>query len=334
MSASKDGAQAMERLNFYINRGGANLSAEDKKNLEAAKKKLSEMIAKKEDVDEIEEAKKVTYARISKAAQKVVKADLWVRELVKLGLDKDDMNRMGVIDPGTMAPYISPIIVGILLGRGVPVDSGAKQQARAVLTGILAALKSTGGYEAGESVESVSEGKKVTLGQIHRIAKKVINETKWNKELASIGIDPSKWDEGWMHYYITPIIVGIAQGQGLEVGNAAMTSARQMLATQLKLLKGAKTAEEDMESDLDELAEAIGESLVNRMTKAMVEAPQFVKLLKGAEKYIAKRAFIEDDMALAVRNAIVMTLAKHDASLAGSLPGQAKRETKKAVAEV
>ena len=60
MSASKDGAQAMERLNFYINRAGANLSSEDKARLEDAKKKLSAMISKEEDVD-LEEASKGEY---------------------------------------------------------------------------------------------------------------------------------------------------------------------------------------------------------------------------------------------------------------------------------
>jgi hypothetical protein len=39
-AASKDTAQAMSRLNFYINRAGANLSEKDKKRLESAKKKL------------------------------------------------------------------------------------------------------------------------------------------------------------------------------------------------------------------------------------------------------------------------------------------------------
>lgn len=43
MSASEDLAQAMQRLNFYINRAGDNLSSEDKAKLEDAKKKLSAM---------------------------------------------------------------------------------------------------------------------------------------------------------------------------------------------------------------------------------------------------------------------------------------------------
>jgi len=41
LRASKDEAQAMARLNFYINRAGKNLDAEDKARLEAAKAKLS-----------------------------------------------------------------------------------------------------------------------------------------------------------------------------------------------------------------------------------------------------------------------------------------------------
>ena len=43
MKASKDKGQASSRLNFYINRAGDNLSAEDKKRLDAAKDKLSKM---------------------------------------------------------------------------------------------------------------------------------------------------------------------------------------------------------------------------------------------------------------------------------------------------
>lgn len=40
MRASEDYAQAMSRLNFYINRAGDNLSAEDKSRLEHAKSLL------------------------------------------------------------------------------------------------------------------------------------------------------------------------------------------------------------------------------------------------------------------------------------------------------
>lgn len=52
LKASKDLKQAMSRLNFYINRAGENLSGEDMKRLDAAKKKLQQ-----EDV-ELGEAKK------------------------------------------------------------------------------------------------------------------------------------------------------------------------------------------------------------------------------------------------------------------------------------
>ena len=40
LAASKDESQAMKRLNFYINRAGKNLSADDRARLEAAKAKL------------------------------------------------------------------------------------------------------------------------------------------------------------------------------------------------------------------------------------------------------------------------------------------------------
>ena len=42
-SSSKDLRQAMSRLNFYINRAGGNLSAEDHERLEDAKKKLQKL---------------------------------------------------------------------------------------------------------------------------------------------------------------------------------------------------------------------------------------------------------------------------------------------------
>jgi len=44
--ASKDLKQAMSRLNFYINRAGENLSAEDKNRLELAKEKLRNLYKK------------------------------------------------------------------------------------------------------------------------------------------------------------------------------------------------------------------------------------------------------------------------------------------------
>lgn len=40
---SKDLKQAMSRLNFYINRAGKNLSADDAERLEAAKEKLHDL---------------------------------------------------------------------------------------------------------------------------------------------------------------------------------------------------------------------------------------------------------------------------------------------------
>lgn len=49
-AAHKDLKSAMSSLNFYINRGGKNLSAEDKKRLEAAKDKLRSLYGEKEKV--------------------------------------------------------------------------------------------------------------------------------------------------------------------------------------------------------------------------------------------------------------------------------------------
>ena len=42
-SASKDLRQAMARLNFYINRAGDNLSADDRSRLESAKQQLHDL---------------------------------------------------------------------------------------------------------------------------------------------------------------------------------------------------------------------------------------------------------------------------------------------------
>lgn len=47
-AASKDYAQASRRLNFYINRGGKNLSADDKARLESAKTALRKAFGVKE----------------------------------------------------------------------------------------------------------------------------------------------------------------------------------------------------------------------------------------------------------------------------------------------
>jgi len=79
------------------------------------------------------------------------------------------------------------------------------------------------------------------------------------------------------------------------------------------------------------IEEAISESLIDRMVQAMVDAPKFQKLLKSSEKYIEDSGSLASDLNGAVKNALVMTLAKHGAKMGGSLAGQAKRETKKAV---
>ena len=49
LAASKDEAQAMQRLNFYMNRAGKNLDEKDVKRLEAAKAKLEAARAKNKD---------------------------------------------------------------------------------------------------------------------------------------------------------------------------------------------------------------------------------------------------------------------------------------------
>jgi len=54
MSASDNLKQAMSRLNFYINRAGKNLSAEDKSKLDKAKEILSKKKAASVDTSSIE----------------------------------------------------------------------------------------------------------------------------------------------------------------------------------------------------------------------------------------------------------------------------------------
>lgn len=69
MSASGNNLKtASSRLNFYINRAGKNLSSEDRKRLEAAKKKLSSMV-KSENVDE-----SVNESIISRMAEAMISA--------------------------------------------------------------------------------------------------------------------------------------------------------------------------------------------------------------------------------------------------------------------
>ena len=53
--ASKDLEQAMDRLNFYINRAGKNIDAKTKKVLDNAKKELDKLYGKNESVQEAEE---------------------------------------------------------------------------------------------------------------------------------------------------------------------------------------------------------------------------------------------------------------------------------------
>jgi exonuclease VII small subunit len=64
-SASDDLETAMGRLNFYINRAGKNLSAEDKKRLDAAKEKLSALYKKKESIETTNESRRRTMRNLN-----------------------------------------------------------------------------------------------------------------------------------------------------------------------------------------------------------------------------------------------------------------------------
>jgi len=177
--------------------------------------------------------------------------------------------------------------------------------------------------------DDLDEEKKITSSNVTKAAQRLASKVEkfFTTEMEKLGVK-KEWDDGWLYHYVSPIIVATAVSRGADVDNTALTSAKSITKSILGILSKGQPAEEDIEA----MAEAIGESLINRMTQAMVQSPKFQKLLQANDKYIAKRAFIVDDLALAVKNALVMTLAQHDASLAGSLPGQAKRDTKKSIA--
>lgn len=140
-SASDSLAQAMERLNFYINRAGENLSTEDKSRLEDAKKKLSALYGKEEGAEEegeeqqVDEEKKVTWAQLSKSAKMIVNESKWDKELEKLGVDSSKW------DKGWAHQYVAPIMAVIAEGHGVSVDSSSRHQARTMFVDLLKLLK-------------------------------------------------------------------------------------------------------------------------------------------------------------------------------------------------
>ncbi len=73
-SASKDYAQASRRLNFYINRGGKNLSPADKSRLEAAKASLKRMYGIKESAQLSEQRYNMDYNQINPATVSAIDA--------------------------------------------------------------------------------------------------------------------------------------------------------------------------------------------------------------------------------------------------------------------
>ena len=81
--------------------------------------------------------------------------------------------------------------------------------------------------------------------------------------------------------------------------------------------------------DAENIEEAISESLIDRMVLSMVEAPKFVKILESIDKYIGSSELLKEDIATSVKNALVLVLKQHDAEMAGSLAGKAKRDMKK-----
>jgi len=206
MSASKDGAQAMERLNFYINRAGDNLSAEDKARLEDAKKKLSAM---KEDED-LEEARAVTGYSVRKLFDLLLKAS------------KEGNGKM-------ITMYHDE-----LKAKGADMHAVDLVIRTNKLPGIVKQMK--------EDVGDIDEAKKVTYAQISKAAKKVTDSAVWDREMAKLGLDPEKWNAGF-DAFVLPIIVATVNGQGVDVDNTAMQSAKQMLKTILKSLSSGKDVE-------------------------------------------------------------------------------------------
>lgn len=97
-----------------------------------------------EDVDGINEEKKVNHAQISKAAKKVTDNAVWDREMAKFGLDPTQWNT-------GFDAFVFPIIVATLKGNGVAVDNPSMQTAKSMLMMILKSLK--GGKDAEDSEE-------------------------------------------------------------------------------------------------------------------------------------------------------------------------------------
>lgn len=121
-AAAPDLKTAMERLNFYINRAGKNLSGEDKSRLEAAKDKLSKMyedVAPKkmsEVLNHIEESSRSEYStnNVKKVIGDIER--LLSSYKSKSDFNEEDLKRI-VYDLLVKTSYISDE-VALLVGMG------------------------------------------------------------------------------------------------------------------------------------------------------------------------------------------------------------------------
>lgn len=101
LNDSKSPAQAMQRLNFYINRAGSNLGEDDMKRLNSAKKIISEAVEKKSKTAGFWTQKIMTHKNMSKIKNLILdmKEDLMGEDYTEGDEDKFIKDFVHTIDP-------------------------------------------------------------------------------------------------------------------------------------------------------------------------------------------------------------------------------------------
>jgi len=224
------------------------LSSEDKARLEDAKKKLSAMISKEEDVD-LEEASKGEYVVKLSGSKAFKKGEAEIKRFDRSGFK---VVQGGVSGKLTRWPSAMPHEDSMIKIVKVHSPDDGEQ----VLIATLA--------------EDLDEAKKVTYAQISKAAKRVTDNAVWDKEMKKLGLDPDKWNTGF-DAFVLPIIVATVNGQGVEVDNTAMQSAKQMLKTILKSLSGGTSEGEET-----------SESVIGKAGSSVEETIKHLRRAKGA----------------------------------------------------
>lgn len=95
------------------------------------------------------------------------------------------------------------------------------------------------------------EQKSVRFSDISKTAKRLVNTSKWDREMKKLGVDTEKYDTGLMDSFIFPVVVAIVKGQK-PVDNKAVLQARSMLKSIIKSLQSKEASGEEADESFDE----------------------------------------------------------------------------------